>query len=55
MYSIGEVAAMLGLKYNCVHRWVRQEGLGRKVGWGIVLSDSDVEKLKGKNDRQKAA
>ena len=45
MHSIGQAAERLGVSYHWAHKQVRRHGLGRKVGWGVVLSDSDLEKL----------
>lgn len=59
MHSIGQAAEKLGVSYHWTHRQVKRQGLGRKVGWGVVLSDSDlVELRKAKektNGRQAAA
>jgi len=58
MYSIGQAAERLGVTYHWAHRQIRRRGRGRKVGWGVVLSDSDLielEKVAPKNGRQKAA
>lgn len=45
MHSIGQAAERLGVSYHWAHKQVRRHGLGRKVGWGVVLSDSDLEEL----------
>ena len=46
MHSVSEAAREVGKP----EKWVRYRlsilRLGKKVGWGIVLSDSDVKKLK---------
>lgn len=59
MHSIGQAAEKLGVSYHWAHRQVKRRGLGRKVGWGVVLSDSDLVELRkakeGTNGRQAAA
>jgi hypothetical protein len=46
MKSIGQVCEELGVPYKRANRWLRELNIGTKVGWGVVLSDDDVEKLK---------
>lgn len=46
MISVGEAAAQLGESYHWVSRWVKKKGLGQKVGWGVVLLESDMAILK---------
>lgn len=46
LISIGEAANRLDRKYHWVHRWVKTRGLGKKVGWGIVLTEDDLRVLK---------
>lgn len=58
LYSIGQAAEQLGVKYQWAHRWVRLLRLGRKVGWGVVLDESDLTELERKRDengRKKAS
>lgn len=46
MKSIGQVCEELNVPYKRMNRWLREFNLGTKVGWGVVLDDNDVEKLK---------
>lgn len=59
MISVGEAAEKLGVKYTWVSRWVKKKGLGQKCGWGVVLSEDDLEVLRTcgrlRNGDQKAA
>lgn len=56
MYSLGEVSRQLDLPYKRLTRWVRELGLGKKLGgWTVVLSSEDIaileSKLNGQNNK----
>ena len=55
MYSVSEVAGMLGVPDKRLYRWIREEGVGTKVGFAVILSDSDIEVLKRLRDERVAA
>lgn len=46
MHSIGEAAREVGKPEYWVRYLVKTRGLGQKVGWAIVLSDSDLKILR---------
>ena len=45
MESIGEVSERIGRPYKWLRRQVIRMGLGQKVGWAIVLSETEVKEL----------
>ncbi len=56
MYSIRDVALRVGASEAWVRKWIRVMGLGRKIGWAVILNDRDIQVLKGKlHGHQKAA
>ena len=61
MFSVGEAAKILGWPEHKVRYVIGTRDLGRKVGWAIVLSDSDIDEMRspkgpnnGKQDKQAA-
>lgn len=49
MISLKEASEKLGVPYKRVSRWVRELGLGVKLGgWTIVLSDNDLKQLESR-------
>lgn len=58
MHSIRQAACEVGKPEYWVRNWVRKLKLGEKVGWAIVLGDTDLYQLKEKasnHGHQKAA
>jgi hypothetical protein len=58
MHSIRDVHRLLGegVTEAWIRKWIRVLGLGRKCGWAVILSDSEVNMLREKlSGRQKAA
>ena len=51
MFSVGEAASLLGKSHQWVRYVIGTRDLGRKVGWAIVLSSGDIEKLKQVRDK----
>lgn len=50
MYSIRDIVNLIGpgCTESWVRKWVRILGLGQKVGWAVILTDVDVNKLREK-------
>jgi hypothetical protein len=46
MVSISELSERWGIPYKRLNRWVNEFGLGEKVGWAVILTDEESEKLK---------
>lgn len=46
MISISELSEELGIPYKRLNRWIHEFGLGQKVGWAVILTEAEVEKLK---------
>lgn len=53
MFSLNEAAVRLGLPYKRVSRWVRELGLGQKLGgWAVMLTIEDLKVLESKLNGQ---
>ena len=49
MITLKEASKKLGLPYKRVSRWVRELGLGFKLGgWTVVLSEDDLKQLESR-------
>ena len=46
MYSVNEVAAMLGKSIIAIRKIVARHNLGTKVGRDWVLTEEDIEKVR---------
>lgn len=56
MVSISELSLRWGIPYKRLNRWVREFGIGSKVGWAVILTDEEAENLKSliKNKQSKS-
>lgn len=55
MYSVSEVARKLGVPDKRLYRWIREEGVGTKVGFAVILSDADIIVLRRRIEERVAA
>lgn len=46
MVSISELSERWSIPYKRLNRWVREFGVGQKVGWAVVLTDEEAEILR---------
>ena len=46
MISITELSQRWGVPYKRLSRWVREFNAGQKVGWAVVLTEEEAEKLR---------
>ena len=46
MVSLAELSREWDVPYKRLHRWIQGSGLGRKVGWAVILTDEEAERLK---------
>ena len=46
MVSISELSEKWDIPYKRVNRWVREFGLGEKVGWSVILTEEEARKLR---------
>ena len=49
VYNVGEVAAILRIDKRAVYRMVKSGSIGMRLGKGIRITHSEVEKLLGES------